>query len=100
MCIPDVYRSPDVSSNNRTNANSGSRSYVMSSLNNKSKLSQLRSKERGDSPGWGNQAEQFTNSQATVQGGQRDEDALSDNSQRAIVMKQTVDITHEGGYDR
>lgn len=74
---------------------------MMSSLKNKSKLSQLRSKERGDSPGWNNQAEgPYQNSHATVQGGQRDEDALSDNSRRAIVMKQTVDITHEGGYDR
>lgn len=84
----------DVSSAGRTQGNSGVRSYVMSSLKNKSKLSQMRSKERGDSPGWSNE-ENFGGSRAMVQGGNRDEDALSDNSRRAIVMRQTVDVVHE-----
>lgn len=73
---------------------SGNRSYVMSSLKNKSKLSQLRSKERPESPAW-NSGEPFGGSRAMVQGGNRDEDAASDNSRRAIVMRQTVDVVHE-----
>lgn len=66
----------------------------MSSLKNKSKLSALRSKDRPESPAWNN-GEIFGGSRATVQGGQRDEDAASDNSRRAIVMRQTVDVQHE-----
>lgn len=98
----DAPRSTDVSSLNRTNPNSGGRSYMMSSLKNKGKLSGLRSKERGEGSRWNNQSDgPFVNSSATVQAGrQRDEDALSDNSQRAIVMKQTIDVTHEGEYGR
>lgn len=71
-------------------------SYVMSSLKSKSKLSQLRSKDRPESPAWNNNnGEPFGGSRATVQGGNRDEDAASDNSRRAIVMRQTVDVVHE-----
>lgn len=79
----------------RSQGRSQGQSYVMSSLKNKSKLSQLRSKERPDSPSTWNKSDPFGGSRATVQGGQKDEDAASDNSRRAIVMKQTVDITHE-----
>ena len=85
---------PDLSSLGRTNANSGNRSYVLSSLKNKSKLSHLRSKERSaDSPEWSN--ESSGGSKATVQGGNRDEDAASENSRRAIMMRRDVDIIHE-----